>query len=396
MKFRLGDISKRGFAIVYFIFWEGGVKMDCQKFAAMLDRYADLSEDQIKELEEHTMDCEQCRTELEFFRSIISAAADLPTIEPPAELLSRINDELDKQNTHIGVRAFDRIARNVRINIRRYATAAACLLVGVIVGLNSGMIIDSLEGRDSGGVIREQVSKTNGTPESETPATAEAEAAVSATLAPQSPTAVPAERATEHKTQAAVSTPESGADVAAPVKTSKPVSEDKPAWIAPAETPAVSTTAPVITAAPVSSEPAKDAEPKTDESNKYVMSTEYHMPDEYAYNGEKDVPEEEITEQPGVESYSLATEETEYSYANEAAESRSVKSNPGQLIIDVSSVDRVVSIMNELGVANSGVAYVASADTFYALLDRLDAAGIEYSYVLNDSGDNISFKIILI
>lgn len=370
--------------------------MDCQKFAAMLDRYADLNEDQIKELEEHAMDCEQCRKELEFFRSIISAAADLPTIEPPADLLSRINDELDKQNAHIGVRTFDRIARNVRINIRRYATAAACLLVGVIVGLNSGMIIDSLDGRDSGGVIREQVSKTNGTPESETPATAEAEAAVSATLAPQSPTAVPAERATEHKTQAAVSTPESGADVAAPVKTSKPVSEDKPAWIAPAETPAVSTTAPVITAAPVSSEPAKESEPKTDESNKYVMSTEYHMPDEYAYNGEKDVPEEEITEQPGVESYSLATEETEYSYANEAAESRSVKSNPGQLIIDVSSVDRVVSIMNELGVENSGVAYVASADIFYALLDRLDAAGIEYSYVLNDSGDNISFKIILI
>ena len=52
--------------------------------------------------------------------------------------------------------------------------------------------------------------------------------------------------------------------------------------------------------------------------------------------------------------------------------------------------------MNELGVENSGVAYVASADTFYALLDRLEAAGIEYSYTQNDSGDNISFKIILI
>lgn len=378
--------------------------MDCQKFSAMLDSYANLDDEQIKELEEHAMNCKKCRLELEFFRSIISTAADLPTIEPPADLLSRINDELDKQNSHIGVRTIDRITRNVRVNIRRYATAAACLLVGVIVGLNSGMIIDSLEGKDSGGVIREQVDRTSGTSESEIAPSEENTVSVTeavpkmplATSVPLSPTNMPVKKESENKTSVSDMMPKSSGDVFTPVQTSKPGSEEKPVWTAPAETSVVSTAAPVTTEPPVISEPVKEPEPKADESNKYVMSSEYHMPDEYSYNGEKDVTEEEVTEQPGVESYSLATEEAEYSYVDESTASRSANINPGQLIIDVSSVDRVVSIMNELGVENSGVAYVASADTFYALLDRLEAAGIEYSYTQNDSGDNISFKIILI
>lgn len=378
--------------------------MDCQKFSAMLDSYANLDDEQIKELEEHAMNCKKCRLELEFFRSIISTAADLPTIEPPADLLSRINDELDKQNSHIGVRTIDRITRNVRVNIRRYATAAACLLVGVIVGLNSGMIIDSLEGKDSGGVIREQVDRTSGTSESEIAPSEENTVSVTeavpkmplATSVPLSPTDMPVNKESENKTSVSDMTPKSSGDVFTPVQTSKPGSEKKPVWTAPAETSVVSTAAPVTTEPPVISEPVKEPEPKADESNKYVMSSEYHMPDEYSYNGEKDVTEEEVTEQPGVESYSLATEEAEYSYVDESTASRSANINPGQLIIDVSSVDRVVSIMNELGVENSGVAYVASADIFYALLDRLEAAGIEYSYTQNDSGDNISFKIILI
>lgn len=378
--------------------------MDCQKFSAMLDSYANLDDEQIKELEEHAMNCKKCRLELEFFRSIISTAADLPTIEPPADLLSRINDELDKQNSHIGVRTIDRITRNVRVNIRRYATAAACLLVGVIVGLNSGMIIDSLEGKDSGGVIREQVDRTSGTSESEIAPSEENTVSVTeavpkmplATSVPLSPTDMPVNKESENKTSVSDMTPKSSGDVFTPVQTSKPGSEEKPVWTAPAETSVVSTAAPVTTEPPVISEPVKEPEPKADESNKYVMSSEYHMPDEYSYNGEKDVTEEEVTEQPGVESYSLATEEAEYSYVDESTASRSANINPGQLIIDVSSVDRVVSIMNELGVKNSGVAYIASADTFYALLDRLEAAGIEYSYTQNDSGDNISFKIILI
>ena len=378
--------------------------MDCQKFSAMLDSYANLDDEQIKELEEHAMNCKKCRLELEFFRSIISTAADLPTIEPPADLLSRINDELDKQNSHIGVRTIDRITRNVRVNIRRYATAAACLLVGVIVGLNSGMIIDSLEGKDSGGVIREQVDRTSGTSESEIAPSEENTVSVTeavpkmplATSVPLSPTNMPVKKESENKTSVSDMMPKSSGDVFTPVQTSKPGSEEKPVWTAPAETSVVSTAAPVTTEPPVISEPVKEPEPKADESNKYVMSSEYHMPDEYSYNGEKDVTEEEVTEQPGVESYSLATEEAEYSYVDESTASRSANINPGQLIIDVSSVDRVVSIMNELGVENSGVAYVASADIFYALLDRLEAAGIEYSYTQNDSGDNISFKIILI
>lgn len=373
--------------------------MDCQKFAALLDDYACLSDEQLAELEEHAMDCELCRAELEFLKSVIGTAASLPTIEPPADLLSRINDEIDKQNAHIGVRTFDRIARNIRANTRRYATAAACLLVGVIVGLNSGMITDRLDGKNDDGVISEHIDYAEKTqapeavqPSAESVPAAESEPETEADTQKTESVAEPEIKETQ--TAVSYAAPQQNKeDSAVTGYTAESDETEKPVWSAPVKTsaPSKATEQPTVSYKPETAE-----KPTEENENKYVMSAEYHMPDEYAYSGENDVPEEEITEHPGVESYSLATEQAEYSYADNGTDTRSVKSNPDQLIIDVSAVDQVVSIMNELGVENSGVAYIASYDTFYALLERLDSAGISYSYTQNSFGDNVSFKIILI
>lgn len=386
--------------------------MDCQKFAAMLDSYADLSDEQVKELEEHAMNCEQCRAELDFYRSVMNTAASLPMIEPPEDLLSRINDEIDKQNTHVRNRVFNSIVLNIRTNIRHYATAAACLLVGVVVGLNGRMISDLLSGKDSDGVISEKVSKVEETsaPDGYVP---EAEAVPEenpvSSAQPSENTAAATENDKEKTTSASkqsgsqsVKKAERANSSAVPSWSQQPASSASSEWSAPVVTvrptqqPAAATEAAV---------PSQEAKPESagskdyNNTDKYVMTQEYHMPDEYAYAGETQEPGDEVTEQPGVESYSIAGADTqsEYSYNDEAEPApAAARVVPDQLIIEAGSVDEVVSIMNALSIENTGVAYVASTGTFYTLLEKLEAAGINYSYAQNSESDKVSFKIILI
>lgn len=384
--------------------------MDCKKFAAMLDSYADLSDEQLRELEEHAMNCEQCREELDFYRSIMNTAASLPTIEPPEDLLSRINDEIDKQNTHVRNRVFNSIVLNIRTNIRHYATAAACLLVGVVVGLNGRMISDLLSGNDSDGVIREKVSKVEETsaPDGYVP---ESEAVPEVSAAPSHQEQSNTVPETDHEKTTAepnqnVSQPmrkvERSNSSSAPLISQQPVASVSSEWSAPVVTVRPAQSTETETAAPVSSQEVNsESEGAGDYNNadKYVITQEYHMPDEYAHSGETQEPGNEATEQPGVESYSIAglDEQSEYGYADETrAASASVRVVPDQLIIESGSVDEVVSIMNALSIENTGVAYVASTSTFYTLLEKLDAAGINYSYAQNSESDKVSFKIILI
>ena len=45
--------------------------MVCKDFFDLLDNYESLNENQHNELELHAQSCENCRNELEFFKSII-------------------------------------------------------------------------------------------------------------------------------------------------------------------------------------------------------------------------------------------------------------------------------------------------------------------------------------
>lgn len=131
--------------------------MDCKAFSAMLDNYSDLTKEEIAMLEEHSTVCESCRKELEFFRSVIDITASLPQIEPPEDLLTRINDEIDRSKPAIYL---NKVYYNIKTHVKQYSTIAACLLVGLIVGLNNSSIKDMLHNEPTHHKSETSVSET--------------------------------------------------------------------------------------------------------------------------------------------------------------------------------------------------------------------------------------------
>ncbi|MBR0366088.1 MAG: hypothetical protein IJH94_04730, partial [Clostridia bacterium] len=127
--------------------------MDHIEFGRMLDNYENLSEGDKQLMEAHAKTCESCRKELDFYRSVMQTVTALPVIEPPSDLLDKVNSRIDSMPKST-VR-FDRAVNNFRIYRVQYAAAAACLAVGLIVGLNSGVIRDKLDPAAPDGVISE-------------------------------------------------------------------------------------------------------------------------------------------------------------------------------------------------------------------------------------------------
>ena len=88
--------------------------MNCDKFNECLDNYENLSDETKQKMDKHALECANCKSELEFMRSIISTAKSLPDINVPVDFMEKLNVRIDEEEKKKA-----RITRRVMRNVRR-------------------------------------------------------------------------------------------------------------------------------------------------------------------------------------------------------------------------------------------------------------------------------------
>lgn len=390
--------------------------MDCLEFRQLFDNYAKLDDVELKILENHAENCTECRAELEFFQSIIKTTASIPLPKPPENLIKAVNDRIDNEPRLIStVRgAGDRL----RAYSKRYATIAACVAMGLAIGLNSSSIKRHLEDEGEYGVISSTVTSTDLPKESAKPL----EQAQQATQAPTEKADTVQAPAVSQAEKSKVKTPSVVTDKPAVKATSKPAqktwgstqshSTSKPAAVkawTPTQAPAVNTeeAKPHNTQTAVSDEPQTASvpvavtaeatpEPTSGDGNYVIARSGYVLPEDYDIiaaterNSRSSEPEED---------YSLASDDYVIARSSyDLPEDMDVYnlSQTDNLIISSSDIDAVTAIMSEMGIGYSGGSYTTSLDTFYALLNRLTEDGIRHDYSTDyTNGSDFSFKLVM-
>lgn len=323
--------------------------MTCSEFMDMLDNYELLTDSQRIELEKHMQQCEACRKEFEFFQSIISISSQIPVPKAPKSLIDDVNAELDQKRTPFIL---------LKSNLRVLSTVAACLAVGLAVGLNNGYIKKSIDNNENDGIISETTLTATEQP-TDTPVdvpVAEIEDIGEKTeLTVVTGTAKPhdAVKSTQIPTQTPVSSATEKPDKTQTLSTPKPDKTQTPSTPKPtpekAQTQDVPTQVPVVTAEPV--------------------------PDVNAY---------EIADKP----------KEEYAYNRRNSLNKTKSTFTDYLYVESEDMGAVVSTMSEMGFKVSGGYYMGSRADFYALMDRLSEQGIGYECSLKyNSGDDIAFSL---
>lgn len=412
---------------------EGGCEMDCSEFSRMLDSYADLDKFQIAELDIHAAQCEKCRAELEFFRLITKTTASLEAPSPPSDLKDRINSEIDKMPKQSFIKT---VTDNIKVNIRQYATLAACLVLGIVVGVNGQMMSRRISGGDNDGVIRRQTMASDRGEEPGTNDMSEGAVSDGETSAAEGETDAQAAQSSDTKAQgetSAVSGRGAVSSSAGVSASARDTAEREPAAVSGngsnarsvsnvssrgsqstetasqpvvdggADTKAVESVVSGNSVSPAqesilpvsgtedaaAEQHAAATDVSEGDNGSYTIPHDtYHMPEQ---NGnENSVASSESGE---VENYSLAqSEEDEYGYNTKAREE-----NPDRLAVYSDDAERVLTILGEFHVESSSLASSMASSDFYAFLSRLDAEGIDYSYQeRGGSGDHIIFRIALL
>lgn len=123
--------------------------MTCEEFAKLLDNYENLTDEEKSAINEHTLQCEQCRAELDFTLAIIAELNTLPAIEVPADFGAKLNERLDlEKRAASGLGG--RILSSARRYCGRYSAVAACLALAVVIGANGKTIMERLNPADGG------------------------------------------------------------------------------------------------------------------------------------------------------------------------------------------------------------------------------------------------------
>ena len=310
--------------------------MICSEFFALLDNYESITDEQRAEMEKHTAECETCRKELEFFKSVMCNLASIPTPEAPKTLIDKVNAKLDAEKP---------VVVGFKWNFRVLSTVAACLAIGLAVGINNGYIKDIITNNSTEGVISQTVA---GTPE------VGGEAPVEASVAPRSGEA-----------EKPVSESETPANPTVREKTKVVVAK--------------STEKPVVTATKA---PVRTEAPKVDKPQIVAAHTEAPAP---TPDNAQDV-----------EAYEIKSDGPQIAYGRYNVEV--ARRTPGEfsdyLHVESDDMGAVVSTMSEMGVRNSGGYYMTSRQNFYALMDTLNDKGVGYECDLQyNSGENISFRL---
>lgn len=379
--------------------------MDCEKFMSMLDRYADLTEIELAQLNEHTLNCSSCKAELEFLQSIINSTHSLPPIEPPTNFLDSVNERLDKtlaKESGISV-----LMRRARPYINRYGTIAACLAVGIVIGANGDMLVSRMNG-DTDGVIESKsvVSDFGTTPENSDNLTDQIISPVEEPAIPQDNSkvlsTVPAAVSSTNKTiqpsadkNTVFASPSS--TVVSSEQTSVPTKTDASATAKPAEseTAVSSINEAASTAAPldvhISTHVSENTAVQTSAPTETPVSADRpvgysirmieepdNTPDAYA-QAEIDVAAE----------YSIATTNPE----NDGTYAATPLSST--IMVNEADAERAKLIIMEYVESVYGNYYMTTGDKLYNLTRRLENEGIWYYANLTDRGSKVSFKLLV-
>lgn len=426
--------------------------MNCEKFADMLDNYACLSDEELRELEAHSKECESCASELDFMRSILAAAKELPPIEPPSDFLDSLNSRLDaelaKENP------VQRFMRRSRPYVSRYGAAAACVALVAVVGINAGTLLTRMN-NNGDGVISEQKTASDpvGTgenvlsdkglgdaapsafPQTET-SSALGNALNSAVPAPAAPSAAPGIAASTAPSAAAGSNAKPAAPAAAQApaaqsRTSSPVStndaprapqqsaqQSAPQQYAPQQyAPQQSTAqqpssqgAPAEQATPQSvaeavpqaalQQTAKQeaaATPQTEtpqssvkeEETYQIAQNEINSSNEYSSVAEYGITEEDY--EAGIDA-----ELSDYTLANLGTEQASTYASLSSTVsVKAKDVNRVKELVDVFINGVYGNYYMITSKDMDGLLGQFDREGIWYSANITESGDTISFRLVV-
>lgn len=384
--------------------------MNCSEFRDMLDRYDSLNELEMKVFEKHSETCEECRQELDFYRSIISVTASLPIPKQPDNLAELVNKRIDSEPRFIKV--CHSIVFELKNNTRRYATFAACIALGLVVGLNQGYISDRLKTPDDSGVISEKTEasqtetpvispkqeikrdkEVTPVPIAEKPSETKAperktteqlkkealEGISQPTQKPQ-PSATPSDKKTDTNTKNTQAVKQNS--------TTKSVEVTQP----PKE--AIKPTADIVTEPTTAPTNPAVSESETASNVSKLPSGRYELPDETE-------PEEAVTSpKANVGDYEIymGTGEVAYAYDDEP-QAESLKqyrmiAGYDKLSIENENIGTVKSLMEDYGVAYKDDHYEMSYDAFASFLSALKEANIDYDYVQLYDGENVAFKIM--
>ncbi len=385
--------------------------MNCSEFRALLDNYANLNDSDLQRLNSHADECAECRAELEFFDSIMKTAASVSFPEPPEDLPDRINKQIDLMPS-----GFGRITHSIRVNSKRYAALAACLIVGVTVGLNHGFIEKHLSNDKADGVISTESNILENSSD-------DAEEDADTVNVPQT-TQAPSEQVEPMKedadTEAAVTEvpkiPQPVLPTAKPVvvkkqsgSTVQPVKRKTPAakngtMVKPTEQPASPATAAPVSetekvnesdaqAQPVQNEPEaqpQPAQPEPENNETYVIPREgYSLPRER----ETSEPVSQAPSEPSAYSINGGESDTVVAY-NESGEDVEDPTGGNRLIVSADDIDTLVRFMQELGFTSSNGGYEAPKAALSTLIVKLEGQKIYYEYIQRTVlDDKVYFKI---
>ncbi len=314
--------------------------MNCSEFMELLDNYELLDEIQRAELDLHSAECDACRGEYEFFKSIISVSSSIPVPKTPDTLIAEVNARLDSERAPI---------IRFKPDFRVLSTVAACLAIGLAVGINNGYIKKSIAPNDADGVISETVITA-----SETPAAVETEDVT--------PSEVPMQVEAETETAEPVVATQSAESTYEPIysPTNKPVKSTPQATQKVQSTPKAQPTETVATQTPVQTPEA--------------------TPDDVAEIEDYEVEERAVSD--------------EHAYRPRFSTSRTGNQFSDYLYVKSEDMGAVISTMNELGFEVSNGYYMGSREDFNKLMNILSERGIGYECMLqHNMGENIAFNL---
>lgn len=311
--------------------------MICGEFCELLDNYESLSEKDRTEMENHASKCETCRSEYEFFKSIISISSSIPSPKAPDTLIDKVNAKLDAEAA---------ASKRFGLNLRIISGVAACLAIGLAVGVNNGYIKEHIENTDTDGVISEKVVST--AEEKDYPVKTSETVEETASVKMPVPTAE-----TEKTNSESVGKYTVSGDIKQTAEVKPTVQkEEKPSVSGDTQTDTAETEAPT----------ERKPEPTT-----------------------------------AVDSYAIRYDGSQiaYGYYNTEKKQRTPNAISDYLQVESNDMGTVVSTMSEMGFKYGKGYYMTSRDNFYAFIGRLDSEGVAYECDLRyNSGDDISFRLM--
>lgn len=395
--------------------------MTCSEFRAMLENRADLSEKDIRMLEEHSAHCPECASELRFVRSVTDTLKNLPMLEVPEDFRSRLNEKIDEIDEENRRRRFAPVWRGAAVYAMRYGAMAACLAVGIAIGLNGNTLVSKMNNTDDvistqNGAAQERqktpgdetVAETAVQPESAAVGNEPARAAASVSSAPS----------------ASVST-SAGADVSpAAHRTADEILKENQGFnpyeaYTPYNAAGTRTQAqnpPAVYSQPqVYNEPSGQAvaasQPQTAaETSAGQTAQSASVGDSYADAGSArsggglniysySSPSDDLESyssypSAGADSiYASADSESGYHIDNSALNFNTPLGS--SLMINEKDAPRVKEIMDVFIAGTYGDYYMITSDDMAALLKQMENEGIYYRDFMHDSGNKITFRLVI-